>query len=135
MGRCTFLTALALFAVLPALALADIPGGPPVAPPDCPPGTRLEGPYRYWRCVPVAPPEPAVPGVHDPAHVEPTPTPPPEEASSPEPTGAPTVPASAAPEGEGWHTTSGCTVVPRSSGGAACVLVALIGLAARRRAR
>jgi hypothetical protein len=44
------------------------------------------------------------------------------------------VPASA-PEGEGWHTTSGCTVAPRSSGGAVWVLVALIGLAVGRRAR
>ena len=58
MGRCTIFAALVLFAALPALAHADTPGGPPAVPPDCPPGTTLEGPYRHWRCAPVAPTQP-----------------------------------------------------------------------------
>jgi len=135
MGRCTFFIALALFAVLPALGLADVPGGPPAVPPDCPPGTRLEGPYRYWRCVPVTP-DPSVPVIDDPAPpLEPNvaPAQPPVEVQAAPPAAEP-APARA-PAAEGWHTTAGCTVGSGSNGGAAWMLVALIGLAARRRAR
>lgn len=130
MARFTTFTALALLAVLPALALADVPGGPPAVPPDCPPGTRLEGPYRYWRCVPVTPDDPAQP-------LEPNvaPAPPPVEVQATPSAAEPAPARSPDPAAEGWHTTAGCRAAPRSSGSAAWVLVALIGLALRRRAR
>lgn len=32
------------------LARADLAGAPPAIEPDCPPGTALEGPYRFWYC-------------------------------------------------------------------------------------
>lgn len=44
--------AILVAALWPGLALADVPGLPPAEPPECPRGTRLEGPYRAWYCTP-----------------------------------------------------------------------------------
>jgi hypothetical protein len=52
--------ALAL-ALAPAVALADVPGLPPAEPPECPRGTRLQGPYRAWYCTPFLCPQDACP--------------------------------------------------------------------------
>jgi uncharacterized protein (TIGR03382 family) len=39
--------------LVPAFAHADVPGGEPAVAPECPRGTRLTGPYRYWYCEPM----------------------------------------------------------------------------------
>lgn len=45
--RSTWLAACLLVAVP---ASADVAGAPRAVEPDCPPGSVLEGPYRYWYC-------------------------------------------------------------------------------------
>ena len=158
-SRCLLATVLLLAS--PAAVCADVPGGPRVVAPNCPPGTHREGPYRHWSCQPdqaivEAPPfedpTPRAAAPEAPAAPEPTATPEPPAAELPPPAPALTspddVPAAASVEAEpdaveedpsagdagARPADCGCHAARRTDGGASLAVgLLIVALVSRRR--